>query len=218
MRVAVLYDLARGESNWTALAAAIRQQQASAVIAAGNATPYAEDEETRLKIFHRMLGWLANLGLPVYVIPGQADTPERAVLQALLNHEIGTSRVQSVHGIPAFLDGEYVVCGFGGALVQLAEEGQAGLVYPLWRAELALHVLRRLDQLRLLVLHGGPQGDADAVAHLIKEYAPRVAAVGGGKPEARWAGDSFVVVPGAAQDGRLAVVDLVHRRGELLTV
>lgn len=218
MRLAVVHDLAQAEPKWSALAEAVRYRQADAVIVTGNATPYGDDEESRLRLFHRMLDWLATLGLPVYVIPGHADTPERAVLQAMLNHEIGTTRVQSVHGIPAFLDGEYVVCGFGGVLVERAEDPEAGLAYPLWRAEFALHVLRRLEQLRLLVLHGGQSARPETAAHLIKEYAPRFAAVGGSKPGSRWAGDSLVVIPGAARDGRFALVDLVHRQAELLSV
>lgn len=214
MRVAVLYDLAAAERQWPALSGAIRAQQANAVIATGNATLYASDEQQRLQTLHRMLDWLGSLGLPAYVIPGQADVPERAVLQELMNHEIVLARVQLVHGMPAFLGGEYVVCGFGGALAESGSGEQSGLVFPLWRAQLALHALRRLDQLRLLVLHGGPQSHPAAVAHLIKEYAPRVAVVGGEEQEARWVGDSLTAVPGTAREGRLAVVDLVHRRAE----
>ncbi len=223
MHLAVLYDLAAAERQWPALAEAIRARQAGAVVATGNATPYAGDEQTRLQNLHRMLDWLGSLGLPAYVIPGRVDVPERAVLQAMVNHEIALARVHLVHGLPAFLDGEYVVCGFGGALVESEPAGGAsseatGLTYPLWRAELALHTLRRLDQLRLLVLHGGQRSDPGAMSHLIKEYAPRLALVGGDAPESRWVGDSLVVVPGAARDGRLASVDLAHRRAELLAL
>ncbi len=215
MRVTVLHDLAAAEHEWAALKEAIRAQQASGVIVTGNATTYGPDEHTRLQVLHRMLDWLGSLGLPAYVIPGQADVPERAVLQALANHEITQGRVYLVHGLPAFLDGEYVVAGFGGAITEAEPSADGGLSYPLWRAELALHSLRRLDQLRLVVLHGGPASSKAAIDHLIKEYVPRVACVGGDKPETHWVGDSLVVVPGAASAGCLAMVDLFHHRVEL---
>jgi Icc-related predicted phosphoesterase len=216
MRVAVLHDLAAAERAWPVLAAAIRGQGTSATVVTGNATPYGADEHTRLQTLDRLLDWLAQLDQPVYVLPGRADVPERAVLLAIANHEITHARVQLVHGLPAFLDGEYVVCGYGGDLLETEGPTQEVLAYPRWRAELALHGLRRLDQLRLLLFHGGP-ASSTVIAHLIKEYAPRLACVGGEAPETRWVGSSLVVVPGAAHAGRLAVVDLVQRRAELLT-
>ncbi len=212
MKIMALYDLLADRARWPELAQAAREHGVHGVVFAGNATRLSGlDEEARLKAYHEMLHWLGSLDLPVFFVPGVVDVPERAIFQAAINHELVVPRVAIVHGMPAFLRGQYVVEGYGGRLTDEEIRSDDELTYPLWRAEFALHELRRFDQLPLMVLHEGLETNPTAVHHLVKEIKPRVAIVGGVKPVNEWIGASLVVAPGRAADGDYAVIDLVHR-------
>lgn len=167
--------------------------------------------------FYRVLG---QLGVPVCVIPGRLDAPERVYLQATVNRADIAPTIMPVHRGFAPVGRNFVVTGFGGYLTDGRREHMWVLEYPSWEAEFGLHFLRHLEQDRILLTHTPPAGrdlDLDAGRHvgapavntLIKTVNPKFVFCGyalDGQGKAL-IGDSLVVHPGPLARGCYALVD-----------
>ena len=171
------------------------------------------DAESFLTFFRR----LHAIGVPVYVIPGRNDAPERFFLQAAFNSEIVTPHIHMVHRSFAPLGGRYMVAGFGGEVTVEARDHEFFLRYPGWEAIFSLDFLRHLDAPRILLFYTAPADKVDetdqsgpaAVAHLIKTYDPHFVVCAGveGRKEKVRLGNTLVVYPGSLAEGDYAVID-----------
>ncbi|WP_054683514.1 metallophosphoesterase [Rhodothermus marinus] len=172
------------------------------------------DAESLMTFFRR----LNTIGVPVYVIPGRNDAPERFFMQAAFNSEIVTPHVHMVHRSFAPLGGRYMVAGFGGEVTVEARDHEFFLRYPGWEAIFSLDFLRHLDPPKILLCYTAPadrfeepadQSGPAAVAHLIKTYDPHfvVCAGVGGRKEKKQLGNTLVVFPGSLAEGDYAIID-----------
>jgi Icc-related predicted phosphoesterase len=172
------------------------------------------DAESLMTFFRR----LNTIGVPVYVIPGRNDAPERFFMQAVFNSEIVTPHIYMVHRSFAPLGGRYMVAGFGGEITAEARDHEFFLRYPGWEAIFSLDFLRHLDSPKILIFYTAPAEKAEepadqsgpaAVAHIIKTYDPHFvvcAGVGERKEKVRL-GNTLVVYPGSLAAGDYAVID-----------
>ncbi len=180
-----------------------------------------ELEEADVEAYEAFFDQMSTLDIPVIVIPGFLDAPERLYLQAALNHETIGPNVHMVHRsffpIPSY---NLVAAGFGGAISDEARETRLALVYPAWEAEFALDYLRQLEWDPLLVFHTPPRyGNIDLeksrhigherVTHIIKMYKPRYVIVGSALDGQGVVtiGTSLVVNPGPLFEGHYAILD-----------
>lgn len=173
----------------------------------------------------RFFGVLHRLGVPVYVIPGKNDAPERFYLQALAALETVDPRVHQVHRSFAPLDSNYYVIGFGGALNDNLRDHEYFLHYPAWEAEFGLDFVRHLDGDRILLFHTPPLGRIEdeaaeqghhVVETLIKSFDPKIAVCSrpSGRRGKQFLADTLVVYPGRLADGEYALIDSKSRTVE----
>lgn len=178
------------------------------------------DDAESLAQFFRVL---RQLDVPVCIVPGKNDAPERFFLQAAFNAEVVAGKVYMVHRSFAPLGRNYVAAGFGGEITGDRRENRWFLMYPGWEAEFSLDFLRHLDQEKILLFHTPPKEEFEGspaeegheiVSHIIKTYNPRfvVCSRAGGKQGKVWVGDTLVVCPGRWADGDYAVLDLAERK------
>ena len=242
MRILALSDLHEEFAYLDRLPEVVEQERIDAVVFAGNvlraearrrewaraqqegrrpsmeALEVAREREDDARSFDRFLEVLSRLEVPVYLIPGENDAPERFFLQAVFNSEIVSPKVHMVHRSFAPLGSEYVVAGFGGAITDGEREHEFFLRYPGWEAEFSLEFLQHLDQERILVFHtppagklvgGEPEVGHEMVAHILKTYDPRfaVCAHPQGEQGRLTVGDTLVVLPGRLSEGRYAILD-----------
>lgn len=180
---------------------------------------HSDDAESLANFFRT----LRKLEVPVCLVPGKNDAPERFFLQAAFNAEVVTGSIYMVHRSFAPLGRNYVAAGFGGEITKGERDHQWFLRYPGWEAEFSLDFLRHLDQEKILLFHTPPRENFDdsaanegheVVSHIINTYHPRfvVCSRGGGKQGRVWVGDTLVVCPGRWAEGDYAVLDLAERR------
>jgi Icc-related predicted phosphoesterase len=173
-----------------------------------------EQEKEDVQFLDYFFDTLASLEIPCFHVPGWYDAPARLYWQSAVNHEVITGRVQGVHLAPALFEGEWVVAGFGGRIVEAENhEDYYVIEHPAWEAEFGLNFLRRFDRRPILLFHetGLPHEAMHRVIdHFIKEYNPQFAFVTSpdGRVEDRRIGRTLVVTPGRLADGSYAVVDL----------
>jgi uncharacterized protein len=111
------------------------------------------------KVYSGLHSRLEALGIPSYCIPGEADAPERRYMTAAIGHESVGMHVRNVHGMSADTRrGDTVVVGFGGRITDDERDHEATLRYPGWELLYRLHLLSRVDQVPVLVLHHPPAG------------------------------------------------------------
>ncbi len=178
-------------------------------------------EDQAVQAYEAFFDAMGQLDVPVILVPGYLDAPERLFLQASLNHEVVAPNIHMVHR--SFLPlphANLVVTGFGGGLSGEVRENRYLLVYPEWEAEFAFEFLRHLEQEPVFVFHTPPSGedlDLDGDRHigsaivreLIKAYRPRFAFCGSavdGQGSVK-IGTTLVVNPGALRDGHYALLD-----------
>ncbi len=139
-----------------------------------------DDAQSMIRFF-RILN---TLDVPVFVVPGKNDAPERFFLQAAFNTEIVSPQIHTVHRSFAPLGRNYIVAGFGGEITDERRENEFFLLYPEWEAEFSLAFLRHLEQAKILLFHTPPaekfedeneQAGHEMVSHIIKTYAPQYA-------------------------------------------
>ncbi|GAB4230120.1 MAG: hypothetical protein Kow00109_01690 [Acidobacteriota bacterium] len=173
----------------------------------------------------RFFGVLHRLGVPVYVVPGKHDAPERFYLQALAALETVDPRVHQVHRSFAPLHSNYYVIGFGGAVTDNHRDNEYFLEYPAWEAEFGLDFVRHLDGDRILVFHTPPFGRIEdesqdyghhVIETLIKSFDPRIAVCSrpSGRRGKQLIADTLVVYPGRLAEGEYAVIDTKSRTVE----
>ncbi len=187
-----------------------------------------ELEKAAVQAYEAFFDELGKLDIPVMVVPGHLDAPERLYLQAALNHEVVAPNIDMIHRSFAPLPGEnLVVAGFGGGLSEDLRENRFVLVYPEWEAEFAFEFLRHMEQEPILVFHTPPRYEnldlengkhigRPIVTELIKTYKPRFAFCGSALNGQGVAtiGTTLVVNPGPLRDGHYA---LVHTRTKEVT-
>ncbi|HEY65018.1 MAG TPA: hypothetical protein G4O02_10655 [Caldilineae bacterium] len=178
-------------------------------------------EEAAVHAYEAFFDEMGKLDVPVMVVPGYLDAPERLYFQAALNHEVVAPNIDMIHHSFAPLPSEnLVVAGFGGGLSEDLRENRFVLVYPDWEAEFAFEFLRHLEHEAVLVFHTPPRyGDLDlengqhigrhVVEEIIKTYRPRFAFCGSALDGQGTAtiGTTLVVNPGPLKDGHYAIVD-----------
>lgn len=178
-----------------------------------------EDEAVRAyEAFFQAAG---EWGVPVALVPGFLDAPERLYLQAALNHEVVDPNVHMVHRSFLIMPGENLVfAGFGGGVNEDLRESTYVLTYPAWEARFAFDFLREIEQEPVLIFHTPPRRDPvdreygkhvgqPVIETLIKELHPRYAFCGSalegqGLVEI---GPTKVIHPGPLRDGHYALVD-----------
>lgn len=175
------------------------------------------DDAQSITRFFRALN---QLGVPVFLVPGRNDAPERFFLQAAFNSEIVEPHIHLVHRSFAPLGAGYVVVGFGGEITSNERENEFFLRYPSWEAEFALDFMRHLEQEKILLTHTPPAENAEmakdgrgAVSHIIKTYAPQfaVAARASGEKGKITVANTVVVFPGRLANGDYAILDTKER-------
>ncbi len=252
MRVLVASDL-RGEvRRLDQLAEVIQNEDIRAMVFCGNIIPddartkafeearangkHPEMEEEALhklediavKAFEDFFDRVGQYGIPVFVVPGYLDAPERLFLQAGLNHEVVLPQVDVVHRAFSVMPGENLAfAGFGGGLTSDPNfrENRFVLVYPDWEAQFAFDLLRQVEikQNLALIFHTPPRWQNldlengnhvghTMINHLIKSLDPKYAFVGSardGQGAARLA-STLVINPGWLKDGHYAILDTKH--------
>ncbi len=178
----------------------------------------SDDAESLARFFRT----LRELKVPVYLIPGRNDAPERFFLQAAFNSEVVAANIYMVHRSFAPWRRNFVVAGFGGEITHGEREHEALLLYPGWEAQFSLDFVRHLDQDKILLFHtppvdkfeepGGHPGH-DAVSHIIKTYEPKFAICSraGGPKGKMMVGTTLVVCPGQLSEGEYALLDTDER-------
>ncbi len=181
-----------------------------------------ELEDKAVAAYEAFFDELGTLEVPVFVIPGYLDAPERLYLQASLNHEVVAPTVHMVHRSFVPLPGENLaVTGFGGSITDTDErENRLVLVYPDWEALFAFEFLRQVKQPPLFVFHTPPRRDPvdkdrgrnigqHVVEELIKTYRPRYAVVGMARDGqgTTTIGTTLVINPGPLSEGHYAILD-----------
>ncbi len=252
MRILVTSDLRGAVERLDPLAEVIRREDVRAMVFCGNIIPddartqafeaartnghqpeMAEEalhrlEEIAVKAFEGFFDRVGRYGIPVFVVPGYLDAPERLFLQAGLNHEVVMPQVDVVHRAFSVLAGENLAfAGFGGGLTSDPNfrENRFVLVYPEWEAQFAFDLLRQVEvkQKPALIFHTPPRWQNldlengnhvghTMVNHLIKSEAPAYAFVGSardGQGTARL-GSTLVINPGWLKEGHYAILDTRH--------
>ncbi|MCD6289731.1 MAG: metallophosphoesterase family protein [Anaerolineae bacterium] len=180
-----------------------------------------ELEDAAVHAYEAFFDEMGKLDVPVMVIPGHLDAPERLYMQAALNHEVVAPNIDMIHHSFAPLPSEnLVVAGFGGGLSDDLREDRFVLVYPDWEAEFAFEYLRHLEHEPVLVFHTPPRhGDLDLengkhigrhiVEEIIKTYRPRFAFCGSALDGQGTAmiGTTLVINPGPLLRGQYALLD-----------
>ena len=180
-----------------------------------------ELEAADVRAYEAFFDEMGKFEIPVMVVPGYLDAPERLYLQAALNHEVVMPNVHMVHRSFTILPGEdLALAGFGGRISDGPRENRFVLYYPDWEARFALDFVRELDQELALVFHNPPRhGELDLedgthVGHevidtIIKTYHPRFAFCGGALDGqgTTHIGPTLVVNPGPLRDGHYAILD-----------
>lgn len=165
---------------------------------------------------------LNRLDVPVFVVPGKNDAPERFFLQAAFNTEIVSPQIHIVHRSFAPLGRNYIVAGFGGEITEETRENEFFLLYPGWEAEFSLAFLRHLEQAKILLFHTPPaekfedeneQAGHEMVSHIMKTYAPQYAICSRstGQKGKLLIGPTLVVCPGQLSQGDYAILDTRER-------
>jgi hypothetical protein len=180
-----------------------------------------ELEREAVRAYEAFFDELGKLDVPVMVVPGYLDAPERLYLQAALNHEVVAPNIHMIHrSFVPLPQANLVVAGFGGQLSEERRENRYLLIYPDWEAEFAFEFLRHLEQDPVLVFHTPPRHDnldlegdrhigRPIVKELIKTYRPRFAFCGSALDGQGTAmiGPTLVVNPGPLRDGHYALLD-----------
>ncbi len=182
-------------------------------------------EETAVRAYEAFFDEMGKYDIPVYVVPGYLDAPERLYMQAALNHEVVEPNVEVVHRSFAPVSGEdLTVVGFGGGISDDLRENRFLLVYPEWEASFAFEFVRHIDQNLMMVFNTPPRrGNLDlengkhigrhVVESIIKTYRPRFAFCGSALDGQGTAeiGSTLVINPGPLRDGHYAILD-THTR------
>lgn len=177
-----------------------------------------DDAESVTRFFRS----LDRLGIPVFVVPGRNDAPERFFLQAASNSEVVDPHIRMVHRSFAPLGRGFVVAGFGGEITANERDHEFFLRYPRWEAEFSLDFLRHLEQVKILLTHTPPaasfgeegKGDGhEAISHILKSYNPHVAVCSraSGEKCKVVVGKTLVVSPGHLANGDYAIIDLEEK-------
>ncbi len=184
-----------------------------------------KERDNDARSMNRFFSMLGRLGIPVFLVPGKNDAPERFFLQAAFNTEVVAPHIYTVHRSFAPLGGTYVVAGFGGEITDHRREDECLLMYPQWEAQFALDFLRHLEQEKILLFHTAPEEKGEGtspheghqmVNHLIKTYDPQFALCAhknGAKGKTR-VGNTLVVYPGRLSQGDYALLDTKEREVE----
>ncbi len=177
------------------------------------------DDAESITRFFRVLN---ELEVPVFVVPGRNDAPERFFLQAALNSEIVEPHIHVVHRSFAPLGAAYVVVGFGGEITGDERENELFLRFPSWEAEFGLDFMRHLDQQKILLTHTAPAENSEearssagraAIAHIMKTFGPQFAVCSRptGEKGKILVANTVVVFPGELARGDYALLDTKER-------
>jgi Icc-related predicted phosphoesterase len=176
---------------------------------------------------------LGNLGVPVYLIPGEHDAPFTTLTAALQAHW-GTGRLILAHRAVHALPNGDAVAGFGGLLTAARDDARLLLHFPDWMVQNAFENLaafssvfrearRRIFLFALppratnLDLHGGTHSGDSTLNTIIKTYGPHLVCCGGsdGTRGVELIEGALVVRPGSLVEGSYAVVDLDRMQAQL---
>ncbi|MGH7455405.1 MAG: metallophosphoesterase [bacterium] len=181
----------------------------------------ARERDDDAQSVSRFLKTLNVMGVPVFLVPGKNDAPERFFLQAAFNTEIVAPNIYTVHRSFAPLGSNYVVAGFGGEITEDERDNEFFLRYPGWEAEFTLEFLRHLKQEKILLFHTAPAEKFEGseatghkmVSHIIKTYDPQfaVCARQDGQRGKMMLANTLVVCPGQLRLGNYAVLDTKER-------
>jgi Icc-related predicted phosphoesterase len=195
----------------------------------------ALDRESRLtgQSYANVFTLLGNLGVPVYLIPGEHDAPFTALAGALQAHW-GTGRLILAHRAVHALPGGDAVAGFGGLLTPAPDDARLLLHFPDWMAQNAFENLaafssvfrearRRIFLFAMppraghLDLHRGTHTGDSTLNTIIKTYKPNLVCCGGsdGTRGVEVIEGALVVRPGSLVEGAYAVVDLDRMQAQL---
>ncbi|GBD25391.1 hypothetical protein HRbin30_00710 [bacterium HR30] len=177
-----------------------------------------DDAESMARFFRS----LDQLGVPVFVVPGRNDAPERFFLQAAFNSEVVEKSIHMVHRSFAPLGRGFVVAGFGGEVTVNERDHEFFLLYPGWEAQFSLDFLRHLEQVKLFIAHtaptapleGGHQANGhEAISHILKTYNPHLAVCSRPRGEKGKVvvGNTLVVSPGHLSNGDYAIIDVEEK-------
>ncbi|HLG50805.1 MAG TPA: BON domain-containing protein [Chloroflexota bacterium] len=171
-----------------------------------------------------ILDLLGRFGVPVRLVPGDLDAPERLFIQAVRNHELITPDVVCVHRSFALGPRNYAVAGFGGLIDDGVREHTLVLRYPSWEAKAGLDFVRRLERDLILLFHTPPRfGSLDrhdgalvgspTIEEIIHTYDPHLVVCGhaANGQGATVVGRTLVVNPGPLCHGAYALIDLASR-------
>lgn len=200
---------------------AFREAEAAQKAPAMEQRALHELEDAAVKAYEAFFDEMGLLKVPVWVVPGYLDAPERLYLQAALNHEVVAPNVDMIHrSFSPYPRENLVFAGFGGGISDDLRENRFVLVYPEWEARFAFEFLRHLEQEPVLVFHTPPRhGDLglergkhigrDVVDDLIKTYRPRLAFCGNALDGqgVTMIGTTKVIHPGPLAKGHYALVD-----------
>ncbi len=178
-------------------------------------------EEAAVHAYEAFFDEMGKLDVPVMVVPGHLDAPERLYFQAALNHEVVAPNIDMIHHSFVPLPSEnLVVAGFGGGLSEDLRENRFVLVYPDWEAEFAFEFLRHIEHEPILVFHTPPRREnldlengqhigRHVIEEIIKTYRPRFAFCGSALDGQGTAmiGTTLVVNPGPLARGHYALVN-----------
>lgn len=178
-----------------------------------------DDAESVTRFFHS----LDRLGVPVFIVPGRNDAPERFFLQAAFNSEVVEKNIHTVHRSFAPLGRGFVVAGFGGEVTAQERDHEFFLMYPGWEAQFSLDFLRHLEQVKIFVAHTSPatpfEGEHksnghEAISHILKTYSPHLAVCSRphGEKGKVIVGTTLVVSPGHLCKGDYAIIDVEEKR------
>lgn len=178
-----------------------------------------EDHHTYQSFFEA----LNKIGVPVMVIPGNMDAPERLFFSHLFHYELTLNNIRLVQENILFYEG-FFFGGFGGEITEEGSEVHFVLQYPVEKIRFCMRKISYLDGKKILIFHTPPKSKldyekgihkgSDRINELIEWIRPDFVFCGHAH-HARgeeWLGKSLIINPGALKEGFFAILDTEKSR------
>ncbi|MFQ6002546.1 MAG: metallophosphoesterase [Candidatus Zixiibacteriota bacterium] len=189
-----------------------------------------EEIEKNTCLYHTFYDNMRKIGLPLFTIPGNVDSPLNQYIEIGWEEMKKNSKLHIVHSSFFDLDKHFIVTGFGGEITQQGKEDYFVLQFPRWEVEYGLNFLSNISSTKILLSHTPPIGTLDSddgkhkgckvINDLIQIHRPKWVFCGhahGARGE-EIIGDSIIVNPGSLKNGFYALVDTDKEKIELKTL
>jgi Icc-related predicted phosphoesterase len=175
----------------------------------------AQEDHNAYQAFFKTLD---RIGIPIIVVPGNMDAPEKRFFSHLFDYEMTLNNIRLVQE-NIFCYKEIFFSGFGGEITENQLEKDFVLQYPIQKAHFFMRKLFYLKGKKILILHTPPiskldfekgtHKGCDCVNGLIEWIKPDFVFCGHAH-RARgeeWLGRTLVINPGPLKEGYFALLD-----------